>query len=176
MPGLLHHPLLLAQWCPTLLNINPPDLPVHLEALASHAAEASPNLAPPPVTPHSHPKSNHTWTLNQRAKVTMRPTLKWAQTWAATQVVKRMKAPLVGALSMLTWRASPTARPRTLAVSPKGQAAVQTTAPTAPAPNQKMRKRNPHRLVKHPQKLMQTLLKPACCQRSKAVTQRRNGR
>ena len=164
-----HHPLQLAQWLPILQNIYPPDLPAHLGALASHAAEASPNLVPPPVTLQSHPKSHHTWILNQRARTTMRLTLKQAQTQAVTQVVKRMKALLAGALNMGTQVVSLTARLRTLAASLKGQVAVQ-----VPAPNQETRKRNLHQPVKCAQKPMQTLLQPTCCQRSKALTQRRH--
>ena len=171
MPGLLHHSLQLAQWCLALQNVHPPDLPVHLEALASHTAEASPNLAHSPVTLQSHPKSHHIRILNQRARMTTRQTLKQAQAQAATQAMTRMKAPLVGTLSMGTEIASPTVRLGSLAASLKGQAAVL----TAPALNQKMRRRNFHQWVKHPQKLTQTLLILACCQKSKALTQRRNG-
>ena len=78
-----------------------------------------------------------------------------------------------------TWIVSSTVRPGSLAVSLKGQVAVQVAvqaaALTAPAPNQKMRRRNLHQHIKCPQKLTQTLLRLACCQRSKALTQRRNG-
>ena len=175
MPDLLHHSLQLAQWCLALQNVHPPDLPVHPEALASHTAEASPNLAHSPVTLQSHPKSHHIRILNQRARMTTRQTLKQAQTQAVTQAMTRMKAPLVGTLSMGTGIASPTVRPGSLAASLKGQGAVQAAALTAPALNQKMRRRNFHQWVKHLQKLTQTLLTLACFQKSKALTQRRNG-
>ena len=173
MPGLLHHPLQLVQWCLVLQNVHPSDLPIHLGALASCATEASPNLTPPPVTLQSHPKSHHIWALNQRVRMTMKQTLKQAQTQAATQAMTRMKAPLAGTLSMGTQIVSLTARPGSPAVSLKGQAAVQAAVLTAPAPNQKMRRRNLHQWVQHPQMLMQTLLRLACCQRSKALTQSR---
>ena len=111
MPGLLHHPLQLAQWCLALQNVHPPDLPVCPGAPASHAAEASANLAVPPVTLQSHPKSHHIWTLNQRVRTTTRQTLKQAQTQAETQAMKKMKAPPVGTLSMGTQIMSLTVRP-----------------------------------------------------------------
>ena len=173
MPGLLHHPLQLAQWCPALQNLHPPDFPVHPGALASFTTESSPNLAPPPVTLQSHPQSHHIQTLNQRERASMRQTLNWAQTQAVTQVT-RMKAPLVGTLSMRTQIANLTARPGSPAVSPKGQVAVQAAVLTAPALNQKMRRRNLHQWLKCPQKLTWTHLRLACCQRSKALTQKRN--
>ena len=146
--GLLHHPLQLAQLCLALQNVCPPDLPVHPGALANCTAEATVNLAPPPVTLKSHPKSHHIQTLNQRVRMTMRQTLMQAQTQAATQVMTKMKAPLVGTLNTGTRIVSLTVRVGSLAVSPKGQvavqAAVQVAVLTAPALNQKMRRRNLH--------------------------------
>ena len=76
-------PLCSMQWSEERNNIG------SVGALACHAAEASPNLAPPLVTLQNHPKSNHTWTLNQRVRMTMRLNLKQAQTQAVTQVAKK---------------------------------------------------------------------------------------
>ena len=67
-------------------------------------------------------------------------TLKQAQTQAGTQAMTRIKAPPVGTLSTHTQIASP----KVMLGSPKGQAAVQAAAFTAPAPNKKMRRRNLH--------------------------------
>ena len=80
----------------------------------------------------------------------------------------------VGTLSTGTQRASLTARLGSLVASLKGQVAVQVAvqvaALTALALNQ-MRRRNLHQWAKCPQMLTQTLLRLACCQRSKALTQ-----
>ena len=137
----------------------------HHRSLSQSSSSSSDSSEPP----------HHMWTLNQRARTTTRLTLKEAQTQAVTQAMKRMKAPLAVTVRTGTQKVSPTARLWTLAASPKGQAAVQAAALTAPAPNQKTRRRNLPQPVKCPEKLMQTLLKLACCQRSKALTQRRNG-
>ena len=74
----------------------------------------------------------------------MRQTLKQAQTQAATQVMTRIKAPLAGTLNTGTQIVSLTARLGSPAVSLKGQAAFQAAVLTAPALNQKMRRRNLH--------------------------------